>query len=116
MQVFLPRPRQAASLTIDGPVRYHSTGWFTLNDHGTRTARVTNRHDIDVPPRLTRRRHHGLPNFLLCDAHEGGCDLNLIGYIISQSLCSRDGLCNRGRIVPYAAGAKLRLPSFGHST
>jgi hypothetical protein len=69
---------RAVSLTIDDPVRNHSAGWFTLYDHGTRTARVTDRHDIDVPPLRSGRRHHGLPDFLLCDAHKGGRDLNLI--------------------------------------
>jgi hypothetical protein len=114
MRVFLPNPRQApALLTIEGPVRDHSAGWFTLYDHGTRTARVADCHNVNVPP-LRTSRHHGLPDFLLCDAHEGGCDLNLIGYVIGQSLCGRDGLCNSRRIVPYAAGAKLRFPSFGH--
>jgi hypothetical protein len=112
----LAEAARLASLTIDDPVRNHSAGWFALYDHGARTARVTNRHNIDIPPRRAGRRHHGLPDFLLCEAHKGGCDFNLIGYVISQSLCSRDGLCNCRRIVPNATGAKLRLPSFGHST
>jgi hypothetical protein len=104
-----------ASLTIERPIRNHSAGWFALYNHRTRAARVTDRHNIDVPP-LWTGRHHRLPDFLVCHTHKGGCDLNLVGYVIGQSLCSRDGLCNRGRIVPYAARTKLRLPSLGHFT